>query len=84
MALRDKLHGARMVKGESVATYLTWVAHVKDELATVGEVIPDSELVQIALKGFTKEWGIFIKCVVGREKFPVWRRLWDDFMQEEI
>jgi hypothetical protein len=26
MALRDKLHGARMVKGESVATYLTWVA----------------------------------------------------------
>jgi hypothetical protein len=26
MALRDKLHGARMVKGESVATYLTRVA----------------------------------------------------------
>ena len=26
MALRDKLHGARMVKGESVATYLTLVA----------------------------------------------------------
>jgi hypothetical protein len=26
MALQDKLHGARMVKGESVATYLTQVA----------------------------------------------------------
>jgi hypothetical protein len=26
MALRDKLHGARMAKGESVATYLTRVA----------------------------------------------------------
>ena len=44
-----------MVKGESVATYLTRVAQVKDELAVVGEVIPDSELVRIALKGFTKE-----------------------------
>jgi hypothetical protein len=35
MALRDKLHGARMVKGESVATYLTRVAQVKDELAVL-------------------------------------------------
>ena len=55
MVLRDKLHGARMVKGESVATYLTRVAQVKDELATVGEVIPDSDLVWIAFKGFTKD-----------------------------
>jgi hypothetical protein len=84
MALWDKLHGARMVKGESVATYLTRVAQVKDELAVVGEVIPDSELVRIALKGFTKEWEVFVKCVVGREKLPDWSRLWDDFTQEEI
>jgi hypothetical protein len=72
MALRDKLHTARMAKGESVATYLTRVAQVKDELAVVGEVIPDSELVRIALKGFTKKWEVFMKCVVGREKLPDW------------
>jgi hypothetical protein len=54
MALKDKLHDTKMVKGESVGSYLTRVAQVKDELATVGEVIPDSELVRIALKGFTK------------------------------
>jgi hypothetical protein len=57
---------------------------VKDELAAVGEVIPDSELVRIALEGFTKEWEVFVKCVVGREKLPDWSRLWDDFTQEEI
>jgi hypothetical protein len=68
MALRDNLHGARMVKGESVATYLTWVSQVKDELEAIREVIPDSYLVRIALKGFTKEWEVFVKCVVGREK----------------
>ena len=27
---------------------------------------------------------MFVKCVVGREKFPSWERLWDDFTQEEI
>ena len=84
MALKDKLHSTRMAKGDSVASYLTRVAQVKDELAVVGEVIVDSELVRIALKGFTKEWDVFVKCVVGREKLSDWSRLWDDFTQEEI
>jgi hypothetical protein len=53
---------------------------VKDELDVVGEVISDSKLVRIALKGFTKEWEVFVKYVVGREHLPYWRILWDDFM----
>jgi hypothetical protein len=75
MALRDKIHITRMAKGESVASYLTRLRQVKDELAVVGEIIPDSELVRIALNGFTKEWDVFVKCVVGREKLPDWSRL---------
>jgi hypothetical protein len=55
MALKDKLHDTKMGKGESVPSYLTRVVEVKDELVAVGEVISDSELVRIALKGFTKE-----------------------------
>jgi hypothetical protein len=81
---KDNLHNTKMGKGESVSSYLTRVAQVKDELAVVGEVISDSELVRIALKGFTKEWEVFMKCVVGREHLPDWSRLWDDFTQEEI
>ena len=84
MALKDKLHDTKMGKGESVSSYLTWVAQVKDELAAVGEVISDLELVRIALKGFTKEWEVFVKCVVGREHLLDWSRLWDDFTQEKI
>jgi len=84
MALRDKLHDVKMNKDDNVASYLTRVAQVIDELAAVGEVIPDLELVRIALKGFTNEWDVFVKCVVGREKLPDWSRLWDDFTQEEI
>jgi hypothetical protein len=55
MALKDKLHDTKMGKGESVSSYLTQVAQVKYEMVAVGEVILDSELVRIALKGFTKE-----------------------------
>ena len=75
MALKAKLHDTKMGKEESVSSYLTWVAQVKDELATVGEVISDSELVRIALNGFTKDWEVFMKCMVGHEHLPNWSRL---------
>ena len=84
MELKDKLHNVKMNKDEGVASYLTRVAQVKDELAAVGDIILDSELVRIVLKGFTKKWEVFVKCIVGREKLPNWSRLWDDFTQEEI
>ena len=70
MALRENLHCIRMAKGESVASYLTRHRQVKDELEVIGEIIPNSELIRIALKGFTKEWDVFMKCVVGRKKLP--------------
>lgn len=80
----DKLHGARIAKEESVPPYLSWVAHVKHEIAIAKEVISNSKLVQIALKGFTKEWDVFVKCVMRREELPDLSKLWDDFTQEKI
>jgi hypothetical protein len=79
MALKDKLHDSKMVKGEDVASYITRLAQFMDELVVVGEIISEVELGRITLKGFTKEWDVIVKCVVGREKFPDWSRLWDDF-----
>ena len=79
MALKDKLHNVEMNQGEGVTSYLARMAQVKDELTMVGKTISDSEMVRIALKGFTKRWEVFVKCIVGREKLPNWSRLWDDF-----
>jgi hypothetical protein len=84
MALKDKLHDTKLGKEDSVSSYLNQIAQVQDELAVVEEVISDSELVRIALKGFTKEWELFMKCVVGHENLPYWRNFWDNFTQEEI
>ena len=42
MALKDKLHNVKMNKDEGVASYLTRVAQVKDELEAVRDIIPDS------------------------------------------
>ena len=48
-------------------------------MVAIGETIIESELVRIALRGFTKEWNVFVKSVVGREKLLDWSKLWDDF-----
>ena len=42
MAQKDKLHNVKMNKDEGVASYLTQVVQVKDELAIVGDIVPYS------------------------------------------
>jgi len=55
VASKDKLHDSKMVKGEDVSSYITQLAQVKDELATVREITSKAKLGRIGLKGFTKE-----------------------------
>ena len=54
---------------------------MRDELATVGEVVPRPELVQATLNGVAKH--CFVEAIVARESLPSWDRIWDDFVQEE-
>ena len=42
MVLREKLKNIKIVKGEVVISYLTRVSQVRDELAAVGEVVPNA------------------------------------------
>jgi hypothetical protein len=72
MVLREKLKGIKMTKTENVATYLTKITQVRDELGVVGEVIADNELVRTALNGVTKQWVVFVEGIVARENLPKW------------
>jgi hypothetical protein len=84
MMLREKLRSTKMARGDTVATYLTKFTQIRDELVAVGEAVNETELVRIALNGFTKQWDVFVQGVVAQEKLPDWERLWDDFTQEEL
>jgi hypothetical protein len=84
MALKERLQHTQMTKGEGVATYLTKVKQLLDELLAVGVKLSQVEMVRSALRGFPKEWDPFISRVVAREKLPDWDRLWDGCSYEEI
>jgi hypothetical protein len=84
MVLHDRLRSIRMLKDESVSSFLARFTQIRDELGVVGEVIVPNSLVRQALHSFTKPWGPFIQGIVAREHLPTWERMWDDFAQEEI
>jgi hypothetical protein len=84
MVLHDRLRSIRMLKDESVSSFLARFIHIRDEIGAVGEVIMPDSLVRQALHSFTKQWGPFIQGIVARERLPTWERMWDDFAQEEI
>jgi hypothetical protein len=67
MMLKEKLRRTKMARGHSIASYLTKFTQIIDELETVGEAVDETELVRIALNGFTKQWDMFVQRVVARE-----------------
>jgi hypothetical protein len=84
IVLHDRLRGIRMLKDESVTSFLGRYTQIRDELAVVREVVNPNSLVRRAMNSFTKPWGPFVRGIVAREVMPTWERMWDDFIQEEI
>jgi hypothetical protein len=58
--LREKLGSTKMSKTDTVASYLTRISLVRDELTVVGEVVKDDELVRTTMKGFSKKRPSFV------------------------
>lgn len=67
MALWKKLNSIRMNRSNTITSHLTRISKARDELATVGETVFDSELVKVALKGCIKHWTTFVDVIIARQ-----------------
>jgi hypothetical protein len=54
MVLHDRLRGIRMLKDESVTSFLGFFTQIRDDLGVVGEVVDPNSLVRQAMNNFTK------------------------------
>jgi hypothetical protein len=52
MVLREKLKSTNMSNTDTMASYLTKISQVRDELTIVGEVVKYDELVRTTLNDF--------------------------------
>ena len=78
--LREMLKSIKMEKYENVTTYLTWITQARDGLATIGEVVDDSELVRTTLNGVKNPWVIFMEAIVVKENMTSWDHISDEFI----
>ena len=72
-----------MSTSDNVTSHLMRITQIRDQLAVVGETVPDVELVNVYLNGFSKAWEPFIMGNCAKEKLPKWERLLDDCIQKE-
>jgi hypothetical protein len=73
-----------MSKTDTMVSYLTRITELKDQLATIGTMVEDQELVSIALKGLVPSWMPFVQGVCAQDTLPKFPKLWVDLVQEEI
>jgi hypothetical protein len=82
--LKHKLKYLKMEKGESVASFCSKIAQIRDQLLVIGVTVDDDDLVQAIFDGLPSSWETFLSSVSGREIRPTFERLWLDCLQEEI
>ena len=64
-----------MGKDETISAFFSKIAQTRDQLATIGVVVDNDDLVQIAVDGLHESWETFLTLVNGREVQPNFKRL---------
>ena len=73
----------KLNKDESVGSFFTKIAQVRDQLIAIGITVDDDDLVQIVVDGLPSSWETFMASVCGRENQPAIERIWHDCTEEE-
>jgi hypothetical protein len=81
LILRHQLKVVEMSSSDIVSSYLMRITPIRDHLATIGEAVDDTELVNVALNGFFGSWEPFVQGICARETFPPFDKLWTDCMR---
>jgi hypothetical protein len=83
LTLRNQLRNMKMDNSESVTSYLMGVSQIRDQLAAIGDVISDKELVTTTLNGFPTFWIPSVQGLCARSKLPKFDKLWADCTHKE-
>jgi hypothetical protein len=61
------LQATKMSSSDIVVSYLMRITQIRDQLAAIGEVVDDVELVNVALSGLPSSWEPFVQGLCTRE-----------------
>jgi hypothetical protein len=78
LALRNQLHNMKMENSESISSYIMRVSQIRDQLASIRDVISEKEIVTTTLNGFPTFWIPFVQGMCARSKLPKFDKLWEN------
>jgi len=81
--LKTKLLSIKMEANENIATYVSRIKDLCDQLSAIGDVVSNSDMVTITLKGLIRDYHVFISSLGGRAKPPTFSELTGILLQEE-
>ena len=71
-----------MEKDETMASFFTIIYPVREQLAIIGVVVYEDDILQTAIDALPSSWETFLDVVNGREMQPNFERLWHDYLQD--
>ena len=78
MTLRNQLKSVRAQKSETMQSYFTRVAQIKDQLESIDDMVEEVEIVMTTLNGLPRDWEAFIRGICSRRKLTKFRKLWEE------
>jgi hypothetical protein len=82
--LKHKIKYLKIEKGESMASFRSRIAQIRDHLLVTGVTVDDDDLVQAIFYNLPSSWETFLSSVSGRDIQPMFERLWPNCLQEDI
>ena len=81
--LKIKLLSMKMEAHENIATYVSIIKDLCDQLTAIGDKVSNYDMVTITLKGSIKYYHVFISSLGGRANPPTFNELTGILLQEE-
>ena len=82
-SLKKQLFNMKMEKNETVASFFSRVAQLKEQLLSIGAMRETNDFIGAAIDGLLDSWASFISSVCGRGKTPSFEEFWHEFLEEE-
>jgi len=81
--LKHQLQIIRMTSEDTMVNYLMKITKIRYHLATIGEIVQNDELGNVALRVLLKSWEPFVQVICARDILPTFDRIWNDCIKEE-
>jgi len=83
-SFKNELRTTKMTKEDTMGSFFVKIARTRDDLLAFDEIVPDKELVIIALLGLPPTWGAFAVGLNSWKEAPTFEELWTACSQEEL